>query len=167
MPLDGLHQRFAFGKIRFINDGFITKKRILALKNLEKCFWPLTQKLGIGSKNSCLWRKLYWRPLSACKVWWRSINLRRQENENKSFLFVFVTLTTVGATQRRTAFVDVGVSSLFITRSSCSFLRFLEHDIAFLTTCINLKFIDGWRHNFGGNLQKFRKFLKILRKSLC
>jgi len=148
----------------------LSQKRILALKNLEKCFWPLAPKLGIGSKNNWLWQKLYWRPLSACKVWWRSINVRRQENEKTRvflFVFLFVTLTAVGAARRLTAFVDVGVSSVFINRFWCSFLRFSEHEIVFLTACINLKFVVRWRHNFGGNLQKFRKFLKISRKSLC
>jgi len=77
------------------------------------------------------------------------------------------TLTAVGAARRRTAFVDVGVSSVFIKRFSCSFLHFSEHEIALLTACINLKFVVRWHHNFGGNLQKFRKFLKISRKSLC
>ena len=83
------------------------------------------------------------------------------------FVFLFVTLTSVDAARRRTAFVDVGVSSVFIKRFSCSFLRFLEHEIALLIACINLKFVVSWRHNFGGNLRKFRKFLKISRKSLC
>jgi len=71
---------------------------------------------------------------------------------------LFVTLTAVGAARRRTAFVDVGVSSIFIKRFSCSLLRFSEHEIALLTACINLKFVVRWRHNFGGNLRKFRKF---------
>ena len=50
--LDGLHLYFNFGKIRFIHDGFITKKDF-GTKNLEKCFWPLAQKLGIGLKIVC------------------------------------------------------------------------------------------------------------------
>jgi len=93
MLLYGLHLCFNFGKIRFINDGFITK-RILVLKNLDKCFWPVAQKLGIGSKNNCMWQILYWRPLSACTVWWRSINVRQQKNEKRKRFFVcmFVTL---------------------------------------------------------------------------
>ena len=36
MSPDGLHLRFNFGKILFINDGFITKN--FGTKNLEKCF---------------------------------------------------------------------------------------------------------------------------------
>ena len=52
--LDGLHLHFNFRKIRFINDGFITKKNFVT-KSLEKCFWPLAQKLGIGSNNNCTW----------------------------------------------------------------------------------------------------------------
>jgi len=38
--------------VRF--DGFITKKKNFGTKNLEKCFWSLAQKLGIGSNNNCL-----------------------------------------------------------------------------------------------------------------
>jgi len=36
--LHSLRLYFKFRKIQFINDGSITQKRILALKNLEKCF---------------------------------------------------------------------------------------------------------------------------------
>ena len=85
------------------------------------------------------------------------------ERKNKSFFVCHA--TEAGAPRGRTVFVDVGVSSVFINRFSCCFLRFSEHEIAFLTACINLKFVVRWRHNFGGNLQKFRKFLKISRKS--
>jgi len=69
-----------------------------------------------------------------------------------------------GAARRRTVFVDVGVSSVLTNRFSCNFLLFSEHKIAFLTACISLKFVVRWRHNFGGNQQKFRKFLKISQK---
>ena len=75
--------------------------------------------------------------------------------------------TEAGAARRRTVFVDVGVSSLFVNQFVCSVLRFSEHQTAFLTLCINLKFVVRWRHNFGGNLQKFRKFLKKSRGKVC
>ena len=87
------------------------------------------------------------------------MNVRQQENEKQKFFCLFVChATEAGAARRRTVFVDVGVSSVFINRFSCSFLRFSEHEIAFLTASINVKFVVRWRHNFGGNLQKFRKF---------
>ena len=59
MLLYGLHLCFNFGKIPFKNDGFIIQKMNCGTKNLEKCFWLLAQKLGIGSKNNCRWQKLY------------------------------------------------------------------------------------------------------------
>jgi len=64
------------------------------------------------------------------------------------------------------AVVHVGVSSPFINDLYAVFLRFSEHQTAFLTACINLKFVVRWRHNIGGNLQKRRKFFKFSQKSL-
>jgi len=58
MLLYGLHLCFNFGKVRFINDGLITKE-YFGIKKPRKVFWPLAQQLGIGSKNNCLWQKLY------------------------------------------------------------------------------------------------------------
>jgi len=83
------------------------------------------------------------------------------------FVCFFCHATEVGAAGRQTVFVDVVGSLVFINRFSCSFLRFSEHKIVFSTSCIKLKFVVRCRRNFGGNLQKFRKFLKISRKSLC
>ena len=65
------------------------KKRILALKNLEKCFWLLSQKLWIGSKNNCLWQKLYWRPLSASILVEIDKRTATGERKKQEFLFVF------------------------------------------------------------------------------
>ena len=47
MLLDRIQLCLNFGKIRFINNGFIRQK-ILALKNLEKCFWPIEQNLTVS-----------------------------------------------------------------------------------------------------------------------
>ena len=58
MLLDGLHLYLNFGKIRFINNGFITKKEFQP-KKPRKVFLAPSAKLGIGSNNNCLWQKLY------------------------------------------------------------------------------------------------------------
>jgi len=49
--LYGLHLCFFdFGKIRSINDGFITE-RIVTLTKPRKVFWPVAQKLWVASNN--------------------------------------------------------------------------------------------------------------------
>jgi len=44
MLLCGLHLHFNFGKIRFINDGFITKKKNFGTKKPRKVFLALSAK---------------------------------------------------------------------------------------------------------------------------
>ena len=92
--LDGLHLYFNFGKIRFINDGFITKKNF-GTKKPRNLFLAPSAKTRDRIQKNCPWQKLCWSPLSACKVWWRSINVRRQENE-KTRVFLFVTGRNAG-----------------------------------------------------------------------
>jgi len=87
-----LHIRLKFGKIRFINQVFITEKPRVG-HFCPKFREPLAQKLGVGSQKLSM-EKWYRGPLSICQVWWRSVYARRRENENKSFCasFLFATL---------------------------------------------------------------------------
>ena len=64
------------------------------------------------------------RPSSSINI----VSTATVERKNKSFFVCFFVChaTKAGAARRRTVFVDVGVSSVFINRFSCSLLRFLK-----------------------------------------
>jgi len=122
----------------------IPHKKNFCTKKPRKVFWTLVQKLGIGSNNNCLWQKLHWRPLSAFKVWWRSINVRvrRQENE-KTRVFTsrkaFIKITFVGFWFVAPIIVEFGREELapdilltvkIDNLKPCIFWQFLAHPVA-------------------------------------
>jgi len=88
------HICLKFGKIQFINQGFITEKPCISHFS-PKFLGPLAEKLGAGSQNSCLWKKWYGRLLSTCQVWWRSVYARQHKIENNQVLvFLFLSCWT-------------------------------------------------------------------------
>jgi len=58
MLLYGLHVCFDLGKIRFIKDGFITKKNF-GTKKPRKVFLAPSAKTRDRIQNNCLWQILY------------------------------------------------------------------------------------------------------------
>ena len=111
----------------------------------------------MGQIQKCLGVQCDRHPLSACKIWWRLVDARWQET--KRVCMYIVTFHKVG----------VHVWGAAICRSvSVGFSVFLEDKIRFSVICTDLKWIDGWRHNFCWDRQQFLKiFNTLLDRKVC
>jgi len=142
-------------------------------RNNMSAQWVRTASVSVSPVSDLHPRLFHQACGSSTQIWTQWTTNFAQKFSSASNLEKFTTWTdrhigTTGhaiGTRRRTAFVYIGVSSLFINRFSCSFFVLLDHETDFLTPSINLKFVVRWRHNFGGNLQKkFGNFSKSCGK---